>query len=187
MSYRDRVTEEVVTALNLFQRACLIGSLRNVWFRFLGASNRLLDMKQVTHNMELIGWGYVGFQNIPIERIIGTEETCFEFDSGFFPLRGCCKTRWLQAALECRTDLPPQPVVLTQVNSHYYVQEGIYCISVTRARGRRQVCAYVNRVVLADTKDRLVIPRSSSQDRQEGIDRTWIETPSVEKMEFEDI
>jgi hypothetical protein len=136
-------------------------------------------MKQVTDNMEMIGWGYSGVQNIPIGRIVGAEDACYEFDSGFFPLRDCCKTRWLQAALEYQTDLPPQPIVLTQINSHYYVQEGIYRISVTRAMGRNQISAYVNCLKLLDEKDRLATRYTASKVLTEGMDRSLIGTPQI--------
>jgi hypothetical protein len=179
VSDHDTGANEIETALNLFQKARLISSLRRVWFRFLGSDNCLFDMKQITDNMELIGWGYVGVQNIPIGRIVGTEDPCYEFDRGFYPLRDCCKTRWLQAALESQTDLPSQPIVLTQINSHYYVQEGIYRISVTRARHRRQVSAYVNRMYLVDEKDRLSTPHSTAQVHSDGFDHSWIESPHV--------
>jgi hypothetical protein len=179
VSYHDAVTNEIEAALDLFQKARLISSLRRVWFRILGYDNCLFDMKQFTDNMELIGWGYVGVQNIPIGRIVGVEDICVEFDRGFYPLRGCCKTRWLQAALEHQTDLPCQPVVLTQINSHYYVQEGIYRISVTRARGRKQISAYVNCLKLVDEKDILATRYTASKVLTEGMDRSLIGTPQI--------
>jgi hypothetical protein len=135
--------KEVLDALKIYRRARILSWWRKLWARIRGRDNRLLKLDFVTKGKCVRGWRYAGLQTINIDHIIGSEGHWDQFDNGFYPTHSSDKTHWLSVAMKLRMDLMPKPVELVEIGSNYFVQSGIYQVSVARALGLKTVRAYV--------------------------------------------
>jgi len=90
-----------------------------------------------------LGWSYIGVQDIAIDRVVGSEGFCAEFDNRFYPLPGHDAERWLETATGCLSRARMPAIETVQVDSIYYVQNGQYQLSVARAQGKKVIRAYV--------------------------------------------
>jgi hypothetical protein len=130
-------------ARKLHRKACLAGRLRRIWGSLTGAERNLLDLENLRSSAALIGWSYIGIEEISIDRVIGSEGFSSDFDKWFFPLPGHDELRWLETAIGCLGGSRMPVIEVVQVDSVYYAQTGQYQLSVARAQGRNLITAYV--------------------------------------------
>ena len=134
---------EVLEALKIYRRARIFSRWRKLWARLRGRDNRLLNLSLVIKGKDVRGWRYAGLQNINIDHIIGSEDHWDQFDNGFYPIHSSDKTQWLCVAMKLQMGLIHQPVELVEIGSDYFIQSGIYQVSVARALGLKTVRACV--------------------------------------------
>jgi len=91
----------------------------------------------------LLGWAYIGIQEIVIDRVVGSEGFSKEFDNRFYPLPEHDAVRWVETAVGCLSRLRMPVIEVVQVDSVYYVQTGQYQLSVARAQGKKVISACV--------------------------------------------
>jgi hypothetical protein len=130
-------------ALKLHRKACMQGRLRGIWSSLAGVDRRLMDLNSLRQIATLIGWRYVGMQEIAIDKIVGSEGFCDVFDDAFYPLHGHDEVRWLQTAIGSLSKSELTPIEVVQVDSSFYAQTGQYQISVGRAMGMKSISAFV--------------------------------------------
>jgi hypothetical protein len=145
---------EIRQAIKLLQRARTMGRLRRLWAQIRGIDNHLRDLGQIAEVNTIHGWRYIGLQSVNIDQIVGCEEENHEFDGDFYPTSAHNQVEWLCAAIIRQMGDEPPPVDLIQVGPDYYVQSGVYPISVTRAMGIKDIHAYVTRWVLNNKVER---------------------------------
>lgn len=133
----------ICTAQKLYRRArqrCLWTKLRSC---LTGQPYALLDLDAVRAVCALRASYYVGMRSVAIDRILGSEGRCQDFDRGFLPLRTHTKDRWLRIAVASLMREPLSPVTLVLVGGRYFVLDGHHRISVARALGQAEVDAEV--------------------------------------------
>ena len=133
----------ICEALRLYRCARHRGRWAKVWSALTGHPRTLLDLDSVRGASTLRSCHHGGMRSVAVDRILGSEGRCHDFDAGFRPLRSHNKERWVRiaAARLMRTPLPP--VTLTQVGDRYFVLDGHHRISVARALGQTEVDAEV--------------------------------------------
>ena len=138
-----RAIRALQAADDLYRRVRLQGQISSLCHRLLGRSNSLLTLEPSSASLRLSDRHYAGIQSVPIQRIRGTENRFWDFDSKFRPLRDHSRQRWVNIArLHWMGETLP-PVELIQFGEHYYVRDGHHRVSVALARGQKHIDAFV--------------------------------------------
>ncbi|MBN1400149.1 MAG: hypothetical protein JXA74_04885 [Anaerolineae bacterium] len=103
----------------------------------------LRSLSEALQGYRLCGQREVGLRAVPLERIVGSEGRCRDFDRHFRPLRAHTQDRWLRIARARRQGITLPPVDLIQVGDEYYVRDGNHRISVAWASGQTLIDAMV--------------------------------------------
>jgi hypothetical protein len=144
-SFEEPDDSAISAALRLYRKARFLGWLGMVWSSITRNDRKLVDLNTIKTRKPIYGWSYTGIQDVPIDKVIGSEGYCDDFDKSFYPLRAHTKVRWLNVAISRQMGFHPQPVELIQITSKFFVQSGHYHISVTRVMGQKTIRAYVTR------------------------------------------
>jgi hypothetical protein len=139
----DADEQTLAWARKLHRKACARSWLRRVWSALSGIDRSLLSLDDLRYSVVLLGWSYIGIQEIAIDRVVGSEGFSLEFDNGFYPLPGHDELRWLETAIGCLDGLRMPVIEMVKVDSMYYAQTGQYQLSVARAQGKKVTTAYV--------------------------------------------
>jgi hypothetical protein len=128
-------------ARQLYQRAYILGWLGRLWTALTGQSPYLLNLTEVEAAAR--NRYSAGLQEVPIDRIRGSQGRCPDFDRNFYPLQDHLKSRWLRVATARQLGQALPPVELIQVGDIYFVRDGHHRISVARALGQLEINAEV--------------------------------------------
>lgn len=85
----------------------------------------------------------MGVVNIPLAKIVGSENRVSDFDNTFNPLNEHNRDRWINIALTRRNGASLPPVELIQVGEEYYVRDGHHRISVAKAANQTEIEARI--------------------------------------------
>jgi len=109
----------------------------------LRRSTRLLPFDEVKDKLEIWFVRDLGIQIVSIDSIVGSESRYRSFTKHFLPIEEDLRDRWKKVvqAYYSRLNLPP--VELYKVRDAYFVKDGHHRISVTRAKGVRNIEARV--------------------------------------------
>jgi hypothetical protein len=77
---------------------------------------------------------FLGVQEVPVDRIVGTVNRQSDFDHKFRPLKKSLRERWINARLTLDRE-GWSPALLHRVGEHYYVEDGHHRVSVAQALG----------------------------------------------------
>jgi len=135
--------QKVDDALSLYRKARLRALLGKATAFLTGRQHILPNLKDFIGQEKVQGWQYVGIREIPIQKIVGSEDPSPEFDCEFFPLNSYSRERWLDIAFGMLSGIDIPPIELIRLPSGYYAQSGLYRISVYRMMGHKAISAYV--------------------------------------------
>lgn len=165
-----------IEATQDFDRAMAKGFWRKIiaWVR--GDNNELLPFDEVRERLPLRGQHYRGFQEVPIDLIVGSSGRFRDFDRAFFPTQTKTKDRWIsidRAHLD-QVDLPP--VELYKMGDIYFVKDGNHRVSVARENGQTIVDAYVVEIEIPIplTTDTSVDDLEVKQEYAEFVEKTGL-------------
>jgi hypothetical protein len=130
-------------ALKLFRLALRSSRLANLWAKFTRNPNRLLDLNEREHRLQVRGRHYAGLRAVAIDQIRGSEGRVQDFDAEFHPLREETRDRWLSVATARIQGAGLPAVELIQLGELYFVRDGHHRISVARALGEEAIDAEI--------------------------------------------
>jgi hypothetical protein len=130
-------------ALKLYRRARQRCLWAKIWAALTGRPRALVDLDAIRGACTLRASHHAGIQTIAIDRILGSDGRCHDFDVGFRPLQSHSRERWLRIAAARLMRMPLPPVSLVQVRDRYFVLDGHHRISVARALGQAEIDAEV--------------------------------------------
>jgi hypothetical protein len=156
-SFKEPDDSAISAAQRLYQKARLLGWLGMMWSSITRNDRKLVDLNTIIARKPIYGWSYTGIQDVRIDKVIGSEGHCNDFDKSFYPLRAHTKVRWLNVAISRQMGLQPQPIELTQIASKFFIQSGHYHISVASVMGQKTIRAYVTRWHILDKPNQLNI------------------------------
>jgi hypothetical protein len=132
-----------------FERAVMRGFLRKILSLLTGANNELLRYDEVREQIPIRGQHYLGYMQVPIDKIVGSMGRYHDFDRAFLPTQVRTKDRWvsIDKAHYAQVDLPP--VELYKLGEIYFVKDGNHRISVARERGQVFIDAYVTQIEIS--------------------------------------
>ena len=125
-------------------------SNRASWHRILswltGSDNKLLPYDEVRARLPMRGQHYIGLQQVPIDKIVGSIGRYNDFDRAFLPTQNRTKDRWISIDKAHYSDIQLPPVELYKIGDVYFVKDGNHRISVGRGRGQIDIDAYVTEI-----------------------------------------
>jgi len=139
----------VYRTINDFEQARRKATWRD-WLSLLTRrKNNLLSFNQIRRDLPITGQHYLGYQMVPLDKIVGSEGRFHEFDRAFYPRAERIKDRWLRIDQAHYDDVILPPVELIKVGRIYFVRDGNHRVSVARARGHQAIDAYVTEIEVA--------------------------------------
>jgi hypothetical protein len=129
-----------------FERARRKAFWRSVLSWLTGRSNDLLPFEAVRTQLRAHVQSGRGFQEVPLDHIIGSVGRYRDFDSAFLPRQTKTRDRWLNINRAHYRDISLPAVELYQVGDVYFVRDGNHRVSVARERGQEYVDAEVTKV-----------------------------------------
>ena len=149
-------------AVDSTAHAEFLNARRKAFWRRIGkwfarADDALLSFEEVRRQLRAHGQHDRGFQEVPVEKIVGSVSRYRDFDRAFLPRNVWTRGRWesVDRALLSGVVLPP--VELYKIGDTYFVKDGNQRVSVARETG--QVVIDAN-VIELDTP----APVSSAED-----------------------
>ncbi|MCL4803483.1 MAG: hypothetical protein KJ046_04235 [Anaerolineae bacterium] len=139
----DNPLESRRKASLVFERALRRGKARSFWSRIIGGDNHLRDMGRISQVATPRPAQCMGVVNIPLAKIVGSENRVSDFDNTFNPLNEHNRDRWINIALTRRNGASLPPVELIQVGEEYYVRDGHHRISVAKAANQTEIEARI--------------------------------------------
>jgi hypothetical protein len=111
------------------------------------ASDRLLQLDEITGALGIRGERQLGLQTIPLDTIVGTAEQRHDFDRHFRPTSNRVRERWEQLALAERRGAAIPPIEVYRVGGLHFVSDGHHRVSIAAATGQQTIDAYVTEIL----------------------------------------
>jgi hypothetical protein len=129
-----------------FERAVLKGFVRKITSLFKKEKNQLLPFDAVRQKIPFKGQFYRGFEEVPINKIIGSFGRYRDFDRAFLPTQRRTRQRWINIDKAHIQQERLPAVELYKMGDVYFVKDGNHRVSVARERGQEYIDAYVTEV-----------------------------------------
>jgi hypothetical protein len=129
-----------------FERARARGFWRRVITRLRRQENNLLPFDEVRARLPIRGQHYLGYRQVPVEKIVGSMGRYLDFDRAFLPTQNRTKERWVSIDKAHYAEVQLPPVELYKIGEAYFVRDGNHRVSVARERGQDFVDAYVTEI-----------------------------------------
>ena len=136
-------------ALQLYRSARAKAWLGKLGSRVTGRSQRMPRLEDIRASSDVRGSHYAGLQQVPIDRIRGSEGREAGFDANMYPTEASSRGRWMGIAAARRGGVTLPPVSLIQVGDVYFVRDGHHRVSVAKALGEEYIGAEVTVLELA--------------------------------------
>ena len=129
-----------------FDRAIVKGFWRKITSWVTGKDNQLLPFDEVRSKLPIRGQHYIGADQVPVEKIVGSWGRYRDFDRAFLPIQSKTKDRWVNIDIAHQKMVILPPVELFKMGDVYFVKDGNHRVSVARERGQLFVDAYVTEI-----------------------------------------
>jgi hypothetical protein len=130
-----------------FSQARMKAFWQTVWANVTNQETELLSFDEVKEKLRLNNKRYLGLQNVPLNKIIGSVGRYQDFTRTFLPRRSVDKERWEQVDALARGFKGFPPVELYKVGDAYFVIDGNHRISVARQLKAKTIEAYVTELM----------------------------------------
>jgi hypothetical protein len=104
---------------------------------------RLLSLEDVKNLIRPSNESYKGMQEVPIDKIVGSEGRYRDFNSAFLPKHDFIRGKWESVDRAHLTDVILPPIKLYEIGGVYFVRDGNHRVSVAKMQGTEQIDAEV--------------------------------------------
>jgi hypothetical protein len=126
-----------------FARARRKAFLQSITDMLTQRSSDLVPLEEVRTRLNIRGSAYRGLQQVPLDKIVGSEGRYADFDRRFLPRQAKTQARWQSVDMAHLVDVALPPVELYKIGQVYFVKDGNHRVSVARERGQGDIDAYV--------------------------------------------
>lgn len=126
-----------------FERAHFKAFLHDIFSWLMREDNDLLPFDEVQKHLPLHNQHYLGMQEIPVDKIIGSVGRYQDFDRAFLPKRTNLRPRWVNIDRARLQDINLPPIEVYKVGDAYFVKDGNHRVSVARQNGQAFIDAEV--------------------------------------------
>lgn len=131
------------TAHAEFLRARRKAFWRRIAKWFTRADDALLSFDEVRRQLRVRGQYDRGFQEIPVDKIVGSVSRYRDFDRAFLPRNAWNRGKWESVDRALLTGVVLPPVELYKIGDTYFVKDGNQRVSVARETGQLVIDANV--------------------------------------------
>ncbi len=131
---------------NRARRRRILSRLANRLRREPSDVNLILPFEEVVEALGRRGERNLGLQAIELDSIVGTVDRAREFDRRFLPTSERVRSRWERLATAQRRGAEIPPIDVYRIGELHFVRDGHHRVSVARARGFKDIDAYVTEV-----------------------------------------
>ncbi len=142
-------TRARVEAARNFQNARTSAFWQEAWALLTGKSIDLLSFEDVRQRLRLHDERYLGLQEIPIDKIVGSVGRYKDFTRSFLPRTNAIRSRWQRLDAMARGPEGFPPIEVYKVGEVYFVSDGNHRVSVARQLGMKTIEAYVTELPTA--------------------------------------
>jgi hypothetical protein len=103
----------------------------------------LLPFEEVREKLRLRNQQYLGLQDVPLDRIVGSVGRYKDFTRKFLPRRDALEGRWQKIDQIANVGGGLPPIELFKVGEAYFVRDGNHRVSIARAQNAPSIEAYV--------------------------------------------
>ena len=104
-----------------------------LWAKLIGRNTKLASFPEEAPKKSP-NRKFIGTEDIPLQRIVGTISRDSDFDHKFRPLSRHLRDRWVDVYLRLERD-GWSPILVHKVGENYYVEDGHHRVSVAQALG----------------------------------------------------
>jgi len=155
------------TAREDFNKARKQAFFTQLFKAFSPEKRELLSLHEVREALRARGETYRGMQQVPLEKIVGSEGRYQDFTKQFLPRYEYLRHRWQSIDKAHLSDVILPPIKLYEIGDVYFVRDGNHRVSVAKSQGVKEIDAEVVRL---DTE----VPLEGDATR-EGLRRAVIE------------
>ena len=109
----------------------------------IGQRTHLLDLQEELKRVNVSSRRYSGIQNVPVDRIQGSENKARDFNASFMPLIANSRQRWERVADAQINGISLPPVKVIKMGEIYFVRDGHHRVSVAKEFGVKFIEAEV--------------------------------------------
>lgn len=145
---RQQLLQRSLTAEGQLEFEAELGEarMRGLTGALTGRQQRAPALSDVVRAAGVTGERDLGIQDIPIERIRGSETRSIDFDVSFLPRRHDVRSAWVQLYAEMEAGAPIEPIEVYQVGEVYFVKHGHSRVSVAKRLSWERIRARVTEV-----------------------------------------
>ena len=137
---RDIYYEQAAQDFNRARNRATLSRIQN----FMNADkDNLLSFNDVKEILKPRNEVYRGMQEIPINKIVGSEGRYRDFNKFFLPRSEFLRERWERVDMAKIRDIPLPAIQLYEVGGVYFVRDGNHRVSVARLQGGEEIDAEV--------------------------------------------
>ncbi|MBN1449888.1 MAG: hypothetical protein JW963_02650 [Anaerolineales bacterium] len=155
------LTRDRNTAINAFDTL----RFRAAWAKLSRRQTRLESFSKASRAS--VNKKFVGVQEIPVDKIVGTIGREGDFDNRFRPLHKHLRDRWVDVFLSLSTEAW-SPIRAHKVGEQYFVEDGHHRTSVARAVGMAYIQAEIWEYSTQPTPVKLCQPVNCCSTRRLG-------------------
>lgn len=115
-----------------FMDAYRSGRRRLSVLRIYRRKHLLLSLQELLDVVRPQAEAFAGIQDIPVERIIGSENRSDDFSMGFYPVHKWMEQRWTRVKGLLLADRISEPIKVLEYGGYYFVRDGNHRVSVAR-------------------------------------------------------
>jgi len=139
----------MIEAARNFQNARTSAFWQAAWALLTGKSIDLLSFEDVRQRLRLHDERYLGLQDIPIDKIVGSVGRYKDFTRSFLPRTNAIRSRWQRLDAMARGPEGFPPIEVYKVGEVYFVSDGNHRVSVARQLGMETIESYVTELPTA--------------------------------------
>jgi hypothetical protein len=118
-----------------FLRVRKLGRRKVYFLGFKKKDNLLISLHDLTAVVKPGAESYQGIRQIPVSKIIGTEDRADDFAIGFLPLRNSMERRWTRVRDLLLGPGISEAIRVIEYGGYYFVRDGNHRVSVAKSNG----------------------------------------------------
>jgi hypothetical protein len=122
---------------------------QDFWALLTGKSIDLLSFDEVKQRLRLHDERYLGLQDVPLDKIVGSVGRYKDFTRSFLPRTNAIRSRWQRLDAMARGMEGFPPIEVYKVGDVYFVSDGNHRVSVAHQLGAKTIEAYVTELPTA--------------------------------------
>ncbi len=126
----------------MFKQARRRAFMSDLMGRITGRNTDLLSFYDIKEQLNLTNERYLGLQEVPLDKIVGSVGRYHDFNREFLPRTDSLGDRWKRVEAS-RHRRGMTPVDLYKVGDVYFVLDGNHRVSIGRQEGAETIAAYV--------------------------------------------